>query len=209
MPKLASTFASDVNQALGLAEAGERIRFGSPPGSVARAELTLPKLVALYEMAYLRIFISWESFLEASFLRYLCGYAAPPEHPQTVRRRFRSIADAETAWLGSAHFVSWVAVDRVLKRSKNFVTDGVHEQVLDSNKSRLEWFAAVRHRIAHESAYSRKQFDNATIQLAARRYPASLAGRFLRDWTAGSPVPQRWLTCIAEELENLSVQIVH
>src|SRR2546427_472886 len=76
MPQLQALFATETDRALGLAEAGERIRAVSHSGSVGRTELSISRLEAMYEMAFLRIFLLWEDFLEQSFLRYLCGYAS-------------------------------------------------------------------------------------------------------------------------------------
>ena len=208
MPQLGSRFAREVDDALSIAQAGERIRYGSAPGSPGRTELTPYRLNAIYEMAYLRIFIAWEAFLEDSFLRYLCGYNTPHGRPHLIRGPFRNLGAGQIAWLGSERFVSWVAIDRVLRRCRRFVARGLHEQVLDSNRTRLECFAAIRHRIAHKSHYSVRQFDAATTQLAGRRYPGSSAGHFLRDWTPMLQPGQRWIQTMSTELKNLSTQIV-
>ena len=76
--------------------------------------------------------------------------------------------------------------------------------VIASNLSRLEQFAAIRHRIAHAQEHARIQFDLATMSLAAKRYKGARPGRFLRDWESPS---RRWLDAIADELKYLSVQI--
>jgi hypothetical protein len=41
-----------------------------------------------------------------------------------------------------------------------------------------------------------------------RRYPASSAGRFLRDKVSRSSIPEPWLRSIAKELKSLALQVV-
>ena len=84
---------------------------------------------------------------------------------------------------------------------------GPHEVVVASNFARLEAFNAIRNRIAHRSDFARRQFDVATVSLVGHRYPASSAGRFLRDTAASYSVPEPWLRQIAAELKSLALQV--
>src|SRR5687767_10495406 len=77
MPPLATRFADAVSAAVGIAAAGEIVRGGARKGTPAYTELRPSRLEALHEMAYLRIFVDWEAFLEATFLRTQCGYTSP------------------------------------------------------------------------------------------------------------------------------------
>jgi len=107
LPPLGVRFAGDVDRALAIAQAGETIRAVAEKGSVAWKELGRGRLEALYEMAYLRLFIAWELFLEESFLRYLCGYLAsgplpawlqPP--PTLLETPYRRMDDARAVVQG-------------------------------------------------------------------------------------------------------------
>lgn len=207
MPPLEVRFASFVDEALGLAEVAERIRAVSPPGSLARHELRGRRLDALYEIAYLRVFLLWEDFLEQSFIRYLCGYPCTLG-PAVLRvARFGSLSDAEGAILGTNDWVTWANPNRVVSRSQQYINSGFHEAVLKSNLSRLGAFNSVRNRIAHRSAYARHQFDLATTLLVGRRFPGSSAGIFLRQMAVSLPAPESWLRHIASELKAMAVQI--
>ena len=46
--------------------------------------LTVTGLELSYELAYLRIFGFWESFLEQCFVRLLCGYERGSNGPETM-----------------------------------------------------------------------------------------------------------------------------
>jgi hypothetical protein len=208
MPLLAGEFGREVDRAVDIARAGETIRAGAPAGSVARRELTSARIAALYELAYLRVFIAWEQFLEESFFRYLCGYASAAGPPVLLQAPFRSIVDARAAVLGGQQYVSWADPRVVEQRSRAFMQNGLHEVVVRASRARLQAFAAVRNRIAHGSAYARAQFDRATMAvLAGRRYRGSIVGSFLRDWRPHSLPAERWLQSIGLELKNLATQV--
>jgi hypothetical protein len=196
-----------VGAALTLAEVGEAIRSSAAKGSMAKRELYPARLEALYEMTLLRMFSTWEAFLEATFLRYLCGYASSSGPMALLQPRHPTMLSAEVSLLGNQDFLSWSKPISVVRRSQRFFASGLHEIVIGSHQARLEWFAAIRHRVAHDSSFSRQQFDAATMGLVGRRYPGSSPGRFLRDWNRVVVPPERWIQTIGAELKDLSRQI--
>ena len=208
MPSLANSFRDGVVRATSLAQAGEQAQVmlsglsrGAPPLYPARLEL-------LYEMAYLRVFIEWETFLEQSFLRYLCGYTNTIGQQAMVQGNYYStLATAETAILGNRQYVLWHNPSAVVGRSKAFFSTGLHESVLASNLTRLDWFAAIRHRVAHAQPHARKEFDRATMSLNGFRYQGGRPGKFLRDWHPYATPRTRWLEIVGGELINLARQI--
>src|SRR5580692_7815482 len=107
MPRLDMQFTALAQGAVDLALAGERIRSAAPAGSLFKRELSLPRLEALYETAYLRVFLAWEEFLEQTFLRYICGYASALGSCTLIRPAFPNIADANVDVLRPRDFVSW------------------------------------------------------------------------------------------------------
>jgi hypothetical protein len=208
IPDLAHRFEQRVNRTLSLAEAGETIFATSPRNSIAKRKLRLSHLEALYEMTYLRIFLEWETFLEESFIRYLCGYHSSQGPPPLLQPPARTLADARHLVLGGRDYVSWASVSATETRCKKFFKYGLHERVLLSNRARLEWFSYVRHRIAHSSDYARMMFDRATMSLVGHRYRGSSPGRFLRDWDNTCTPRERQLHAIGDEMKNLAKQIV-
>lgn len=210
MPQLAAAFAADCNSALALARAGELIRSGSAPGSVAFVQLHPARLETLYEAAYLRVFISWEIFLEETMVRYLCGYSTPTWAPTFVPgiTACRDLKSARTTLYGGRNYLLWHNPQDVANRGARFFTAGRHQTVMLSNLARLAWFAAVRHRIAHGQEDARQKFDQATMGVAARRYRGSRPGSFLRDTDGAAIPPHAWLDTIGSELQGLAAQIV-
>ena len=169
------------------------------PGSIAVRELYPWGLESIYELSYLKVFVRWEDYLEASFLRYMCGYQS--RHGQATLvggvPYYVTLAAAQTALLGNQHYVLWHGTQAVLTRVRRHVLNGPHESVIAAAQSRLFLtHAAIRHRIAHGQEDARNKFYLATMSLAGRRYPGARAGRFLRHWDFNVSPPMRWLESI-------------
>ena len=208
MPPYSVSLRANVREALALGQAGELVAAANPIGSQLRREWRVSRLELLYELAYLRIFVEWERFLEETFIRYLCGYhsahgACVPLGGQV----FGSLGLAQAAMLHGRPFALWHDPLRVVARSQRFFNNGFHEVVVGSNSVRLQHLSAVRHRIVHDQSDARLKFDNATMNFVGRRYRAARPGRFLRDWDPAVNPPRRWLETFSAELESLASQI--
>jgi hypothetical protein len=203
---MAAQVAASIDQALALAEAGEIVRVEVPLGSRAAREWRTSRIEALYEVSFLRLFLAWEDFLEESFIRYMCGFSHALGRETLVNRPPRKIENARIAFFAGEPFVSWYNPQRVQKRLVKHVGNGLHELVLLSNQSRLEWFAAVRHRVAHGSDKAALDFRNATLSLCGRTFRGARPGRFLRTVDPATNV--RWINVIGQEFKNLASQIV-
>jgi hypothetical protein len=209
MPRLDLELSHHAQNALGIVKAGETVRAVSVPGSQLWNEWSLPRLEALYELAFLRTFIAWEMFLEATFYRYLCGYISKLGAQTLVRGTyFHTMAAAERGVLGGNQYIAWYNPNTVLKRCQTHVVNGLHEAVFRANFHQLDCFCMVRHRIAHGQEDARKKFDAATLALSGRRYPGSRPGRFLRDWDTRSTPTVRWLETFVSEVSQIAGQIL-
>jgi hypothetical protein len=210
MPRLGSDFQAAVVDALALAEAAELAMTGSPTGSALRKEWHVGRVEMLYELAYLRLFIEWEGFLEESLLRYMCGYVSVCHNPipaSSLGTFYKSVSAAAAAVLGSKQYVLWHNPTVITARAKSSLSNCPHEVVISSHHSELEQYAAVRHRIAHGQKDAKAKFDAATMTLVGRRYRGARPGRFLRDWDTSASPQVRWLEALGKSLSNLAVQI--
>lgn len=210
MPPLVAAFQQRVDDALALSEAGEIARTHASSTSSVKAVLTTRRLEALYEMAFLRAFVSWEVFLEGALTRYLCGYVSAhgPLPVAPGKAYAATLTDAEVLILDGRSHRLWHNPNDVIKRCRKHFALGCHyESVLSSATARLQEMANVRHRVAHGQKDALKKFDAATLYFVGRHYPAASAGRFLRDWVPGKSPPERWISELAKELVGLASQI--
>ena len=208
LPPLADDFGKEVARANDLARRLERARVLLAGKADTRHILHVSRLELVYELAYLRIFIAWENFLEQAFFRYLCGYQhSGGREVIWSPQYYGTLADAELALLGHRQYVLWHNPNLVVTRAQQFFDNGRHETVISSNLARLEHLAFIRHRIAHSQEHSKRNFDIATMMFCGKRYPGSRPGRFLRDQDLRTPPPNRWLEIVSDEFLGLAQQI--
>jgi len=196
--------------------AGERARLSN------RADWTPKKIEFLYELAFLRLFSSWETVLESIFLRSLCGFASRSGRETLgVGSYYRSLALAETAVLQSESrgnhvrtYMLWHSASVIISRCQKHINPrgvgicGIQEGVIASNQSRLDAWAAVRHRIVHEQSDAKARFDNASRMFSGRSYPNSRPGKFLMAIDTNSTPQRKWLETAIAELTGLAGQMV-
>src|SRR5947209_318454 len=103
MPGLASALLRHTQRALKIVKAGEITRAVSRPGSRVHRLWPEYRLEALSELAYLRVFVAWEVFLESAFYRYLCGYQSITFGQETTvsGRYYRTIDRAQKGVLAT------------------------------------------------------------------------------------------------------------
>lgn len=216
MPRLDLRLNIEGKLAIDLAVAGETARAVGNPAT--KVQWTTSRLESLYELAFLRMFIAWETCNESVFLRSLCGYASQAGQEQLVAgNHYPTLAAAEAAMLGNKNYVLWHNPYHIVGRCKNHIQShgpqhpnaiGRQEAVIASSVGILEQFANVRHRIAHGQKDAKAKFDQATLSLAGRTYLASRPGKFLRDYDRSKNPPQRFIEVIFQQLIQLAKQIV-
>jgi hypothetical protein len=210
MPPLGDGFRSEIKAALALAAAAELAMTGSPRRSALRKEWHVSRVEMLYELAYLRLFIEWEGFLEQTLYRYMCGYNSSCHNPTPsldLGRFCVSVERAETIILNGRPYALWHNPKVITDRAKRWLSACPHETVIASYQADLENYAAVRHRIAHGQDDAKAKFDSATMTLVGRRYRGARPGRFLRDWDTSATPQVRWLESLGSALSNLAAQI--
>lgn len=207
IPRFDTRLLRQSQLAIGIVKAGEIVRsLGTP---TLRHEWKMPRLEALYELAFLRVFVAWEMCLEDVFYRTLCGYASSAGQDTLVAGTYYpSLAAAKIAVQGSWPFLLWSNPAKVIPRCQTHITSGRQEAAIASHQARLTHFASVRHRIVHGQEHAKQNFDNATLAISGRTYPASRPGKFLRDSPVSVYPKQTYLEIIFSELYGLAGQIV-
>jgi len=212
LPPLAEAFGREIIRADGLVHSFEVARVLAAKSTDTKNFIHVSRVELAYELAFLRIFLAWEGFLEGTFVRFLCGYQNSSGqqriNEENIPGYYSTLADAEHGLLGGRDYMLWSNPTGVIRRSSRFFIDGTHELVISSHASRLEHIAAVRHRVVHSQSHAKEQFDAATMALCGRRYLGSRPGKFLRDrhWDSAGNLT-RWFETISSELSGLARQI--
>lgn len=207
MPPIGSAFGDTVDRTAQILQGLETLRDSAPNGSPTKRTLTPTRLEFAYEAGFLRVFTQWESLLEESTLRYMCGYtylgyipAFPP-----LSGKQPNLTVARSVLFGSNHYLLWHNATKNANRVAGRLMGCPIENVMRSSLAWLEPVSHVRHRIAHDTQDSRAKFDLATLHLAGRRLHGGSVGRFLRgtDPTGAS----RRFNQITGTLKRLAIQV--
>jgi len=177
---------------------------------------TLPihrrQIEAVAEAAFLRMFMSWEGFLEESFLRYLIGAKAPCGY---CPRRLVSVTKIETARSlvcanRTVGYVRWNVAAEVRNRAKTYFIDGEpYWGALASTTSEINEMNIVRNRITHDSHIAQERFGELITDAYGYRIKGMTPGRFLLSPMKGLSKSMRNLNRYATILQGASARIIN
>lgn len=152
-------------------------------GAVRARGVPFFRLEQIAELSYLRTFLAWETFLEDSFARFLCGAKSGSG--------FRPVRYASPANIAHAHrlvrmgpqrvarYGDWGSRDFVLTRANLLFKDGKpYAPPLQAAGRDVDDMRIIRNRVAHRSEYARSKFDDFVLRrlgVPRRLHP----GRFL------------------------------
>jgi hypothetical protein len=162
------------------------------------------------ELAFLRAFLAWETFLEGSFILYLTGQQAP--RGRAVRRySFPPNRKVATDWLlpEGRNYSDWTVAATVSSRAERHFTSGhPFAAVLRENRNILDEARIIRNAIAHDSSAAQEKFENmARSKLGA--LPADLTvGRFLATTMPSTAPPISFLEYYVGKIEFAAQRIV-
>ena len=130
------------------------------PKARAHRLLTMKEHASIAELAYLKVFLAWERFLEQSFLYYMCGH----KEPKIKCHCFVVAPNLDHAsvlvYPEGRHYAEWGNPVRVRDRAKRFFKEGEpYWSALGAAFDKLEEMRKIRNCIAHPSKYAREQFE--------------------------------------------------
>jgi hypothetical protein len=162
------------------------------------------------EMAYFRVYLAWEVFLEETFVLYLMGRQAPKGRA-VARLAFPPNADAAKGWVipEGRPYANWVE-DKVATRAERFFKDGrPFTSVLRANQNALQEARTIRNAVAHDAPNTQEKFENIVRQnLSGTLPPNTTIGSFLAMTRPGVTPPQSFLELYVSRFESLAAAIV-
>jgi hypothetical protein len=211
MARLDDQLARQVDLSLKIVAQTEALWLTAPPTSDIRRNLKVEQLETLYEAAFLRIFTSWEMFLEEVQIRFMAGYATGGYQPAPLpgRRTYSTIEAARTALYDGRAYLLWHNPTTNADRCARWLASSPIETLSRANQAQLENFASVRHRIAHSSSDASAKFTAATLTLSGTTATHPNPGRFLRSPDISDPLNQpKWIRVVADFLVDLGNRIL-
>lgn len=163
----------------------------------------------MVELAFLRSYLAWETFLEESFILYMLGKAPPGGE---AARRYSFPPDRKTAveWVvpEDRSYARWDA-QPVGIRAQRFFQDGLpFSDALRSSQAHLSEAKTIRNAVAHNSAKARERFDG-LVRTRLGTLPADVTvGSFLGMVVPASAPPISFLEFYLQRIELVAGQIV-
>lgn len=140
-----------------------------------------PQVDLIFELAFLKIFIAWEQFLENTFIRYMCGASSLSGKKPTRIVSARYLDDALKVICGDRPYADWASVEIVVERANRFFDNGEpYTTPLQSAAAELANMRRIRNHIVHHSNKSREDFNKLLVNTYGFRPQGMTAGRFLR-----------------------------
>ncbi len=210
MPKLGTKCVSRFNEILKIAATTEGLWLAAPPASEIKKQLKVAQLEALYEATFLRIFASFESFIEDSLAHYMAGYATPTYTPAAATGSLHTtVSGALSTLYGTRPFLLWHDMGKDIRRSQKYLVAAPVETALDANRTQLEAYAAIRHHIAHNSRDSRAKFEAAATSISGGKHGGK-PGRMLRSEDISDPLnTPKWIRNIVDDMGTTALAICH
>lgn len=133
------------------------------------------------ELAFLRIFIAWEDFLEESFIRYLIGVKSPSGYSPERFINPSNMKIAKNIISGERReYIKWNSASEIIARSEIYFKDGEpYGSVLQGTATDLDDMNVIRNRITHRSTISKDKFNNFVRKRFGHGIRGMTPGRFL------------------------------
>lgn len=166
------------------------------------------QLEMIEEMAFLRIFVAWESFLEESFIRYAVGATSLSGYAPIVLTRAQNIGHALDLVSSNRDYASWNSASEVISRSALYFKDGEpYRSALEPALIELDEMNTIRNRITHKSNRSKSKFNAFVRRKFGHGVHGMTPGRFLLT-SQPNPPPHTFLDYYIEVIRIASSMIV-
>jgi len=135
-----------------------------------RYKITTNLRVFISESAFLKIFISWENFLESCFIDYLMNEQSILGNRPAKFANPIDVDHAHELLIGTQKYVDWANPEITKKLSKIYFHQGyVFNSQLSSIQSQLFDLKSIRNSAAHLSSTTSSKLDGLSTRLLNRR----------------------------------------
>lgn len=201
-------FSQSLNDCRSLA--ADAYQWSLPGAHRTRPYISARRRDSLIELAFLRAFLAWETFLEHSFILYLSGQK-PPRGRAPHRYAFPPTQKLAMDWLipEGRDYAQWTTAQHVSERAERFFQAGrPFTAVLRGNQNALDDARLIRNAIAHESSTARAKFE-AVVRTKLGHLPSNFSvGGFLGMTVPASAPPMSFLEFYLIKIDFAARQIV-
>jgi hypothetical protein len=163
------------------------------------------------EIALVKLFISWEDFLEETFVRYLAGASSMGgrKPPRLVAVSGTDAARRILYSNTSRGYLNWTNAGEIVKRAEAYFRDGEpYSTPIRSITSEIDEMTVIRNRIVHESDVARKKFSSLIRSKLGHGGRGMTPGRFLLTLNKNLSPPTSFLDNYGAVLDVAAGMIV-
>lgn len=145
-------------------------------------DLGMPRVQVeiIAELAFLRIFIAWENFLEESFIRYIVGAKSLSGSRPTKLSNAKNMEHARKLICSARKYFQWNSASDVINISEIHFRNGEpYKNVLQGATIDLNDMNMIRNRIVHKSVISKNKFNDFVRKKLGHGSRGMTPGRFL------------------------------
>ena len=133
------------------------------------------------EMAFLSMFLAWEDFLEASFIRFMCGAVTRTHYKPKVYVTPMNLDHALSFLIiKPREYVEWASAQQVVERAEIIFRDGEpYKSAIRPSIVDFDHMRQIRNAIAHRSGSSWRKFEAVVRGILGSRPHGLTPGMFL------------------------------
>lgn len=177
--------------------------------NINKVEPPFPRnqIYMIYELSFLRIFLSWEWFIESTFILYMLGSKTNTGYRPKVYVRPKDQNHAYQFVKEGRDYADWTSPDVVIRKSSLFFVDGEpYKESLMPIIQDIQNMKTIRNAIVHMSAESREKFETLVRSKLGYAKEAITPGEFLVTTIKGKSLS--YITYFREQLELTTEKIV-
>jgi hypothetical protein len=180
----------------------------SSPAAVPH--ISLKRRDSMLELAFLRTYLAWESFLEESFILYLLGQP-PPRGRAPHRFAYPPNRKFAEEWIVNEgrEFASWGKASTVSSRAERFFRGGrPYSTALRPSQHVLDETRTIRNAVAHSSSKAVERFEKLVRSRLGTLPPNATIGGFLATVVPSTTPPMSFFELYVKKIEVAATRIV-
>ena len=165
------------------------------------------QIYIIYEQSFLKIFLSWEWFIQCTFTLYMSGLKTDTGYTPKGYVNPKDEKHAYELVKGGQSYVGWTTPEIVIEKSKLFFENGEpYKEILLSVLSEINNMKTIRNAIVHMSKEPRNKFETLVRNELKYKEENITPGEFLAKTKKGKDLPI--ITFFRDLLEYASSKIV-
>ena len=144
-------------------------------------QLSRARINQINELAFLGMYLAWESFIEASFIRFMCGAVTRTRYSPKLYVAPTSLEHALSFFVVRPRdYVEWSSGQQVIERAEMVFKDGEpYKSAIRPSLTDLDHMQKIRNVIAHRSESAREKFEKSVRDMLGARPHGLTPGLFL------------------------------